>query len=291
MDTDGGPIGGCGMTDPMRGEFAPDEVIGGGDTTPSAPPEQYGVGPFSVREVALMGVWVVAFVVSFFPASTSTASSVWLSGLAWILTIGVPTAAIFLIVLRRLSPEGIRRVGSLGIDQFASVAFTVSAVVWLGWVWDTVALAAAGGPWLGTWVIWVEVLAALAGVALTVFAPLIPVLREDFQHRPEALAHPNARPMRPVRPRPARPRPAPAPAEADEPTAVAPATAPDSPPDVFWALVPEERDVLDESGVPVFAVGPTAWALVIEDRDGVFVIRHEDGRVGFLHDTAGVTRG
>ena len=57
--------------------------------------------------------------------------SVWTNGLDWILTIGVPTVAVFLIVLRRFSPDGIRRVGSLGIDQFASVAFSVSAVVWL----------------------------------------------------------------------------------------------------------------------------------------------------------------
>lgn len=284
------------MTDPVRGEFGPDEVIGDGDTTPEAIRDPYGVGPFSVREVALLGVWFVAFVVSFFPVATGSGASVWLSGLSWILTVGVPTAAAFLIVLRRLSPEGIRRVGSLGIDQFASVAFTVSAVIWLGSVWDTVAVAAAGGPWLRTWVIWVELVAALAGVVLTVFAPLIPVLREDFRHRPEVLAHPSARPMRPVRPRPARPRPArPGSAatspDAGEPTVVAPVAAGDAPPDVFWALVPEERDVLDDRGVPLFVVGPTAWALVIEDRDGVFLIRHEDGRVGFLHDTADVTRG
>lgn len=284
------------MTDPVRGEFGPDEVIGDGDTTPGAIPDPYGVGPFSVREVSLLGVWFVAFVVSFFPVAAGTGASVWLSGLSWVLTVGVPTAAVFLIVLRRLSPEGIRRVGSLGIDQFASVAFTVSAVIWLGSVWDTVAVAAAGGPWLRTWVIWVELVAALAGVVLTVFAPVIPVLREDFRHRPEVLAHPSARPMRPVRPRPVRSRaarrgPAAESSEAAEPTAVAPVAPADASPEVFWALVPEERDVLDDRGLPLFVVGPTAWALVIEDRDGVFVIRHEDGRVGFLHDTADVTRG
>lgn len=284
------------MTDPVRGEFGPDEVIGDGDTTPAAAPDLYGVGPFSVREVALLGVWFAAFVVSFFPVAAATGASVWLSGLSWILTVGVPTAAAFLIALRRLSPDGIRRVGSLGIDQFASVAFTVSAVIWLGWVWDTVAIVAAGGPWLRTWVIWVELVAALAGVVLTVFAPVIPVLGEDFRHRPEVLAHPSARPMRPVRPRPVRPRPvrsrpADVPRDAGEPTVVAPVLAAAAAPDVFWALVPEEREVLDDRGVPLFVVGPTAWALVIEDRDGVFVIRHEDGRVGFLHDTADVTRG
>ena len=39
------------------------------------------------------------------------------------------------------------------------------------------------------------------------------------------------------------------------------------------------------------AIGPTAWALVLEDRGEVFVVRHEDGRVGYLHDVSGVTRG
>ena len=34
---------------------------------------QYGVGPFSVREVALVGVWLVAFVVSFFSVATQPA--------------------------------------------------------------------------------------------------------------------------------------------------------------------------------------------------------------------------
>ena len=49
--------------------------------------------------------------------------------------------------------------------------------------------------------------------------------------------------------------------------------------------------MVDERGIPIFRVGPTAWALVIEDRGEVFVVRHEDGRVGYLHDVSGVTRG
>ena len=59
----------------------------------------------------------------------------------------------------------------------------------------------------------------------------------------------------------------------------------------FWALAPEERNVVDESGIPIFRVGPTAWALVIEDRGETFVVRNEDGRIGYLHDVEGVTRG
>ena len=55
--------------------------------------------------------------------------------------------------------------------------------------------------------------------------------------------------------------------------------------------MPEERDVVDERDIPIFRIGPTAWALVIEDRGETFVVRHEDGRIGYLHDVSGVTRG
>lgn len=340
-------------------------------------PPQYGVGPFSIREAALGGIWLLALIVSFFPVygRMGQGSSVWTSGIDWILTIGVPTAAVFLLILRRLSPDGIRRVGSLGIDQFASVAFSVSAVVWLAIIWNSFLALAANGVFLATWVVWVEFLLMLAGVILTVFAPLIPPFAQDFAGRPEVPAHRNARPVRAIAPRPApAPRPAATPAEdaaaaapraaaADEPrpahdvddtaetrrdalsgaapsdTALAEPAAPASTPDTadaesagapappataataelataewepaaardtyepvaepsaparrqaFWALAPDERDVVDEVGIPIFRIGPTAWALVIEDRGDTFVVRHDDGRIGYLHDVEGVTRG
>jgi len=295
-------------------------------------PPQYGVGPFSTREVVILGVWLLAFVTSFFSLSLLRFDSVWTSGIVWILTIAVPTVAVFLIVLRRLSPTGIRRVGSLGIDQFASVAFSVSTVVWLSYVWETIAFVADGGPMVRSWVMWVEFILMIAGVILTVFAPFIPVLCEDFRHRPEVVAHRNARPLRPVVARPApefQPLAGPEDAEpsyepvepsapaydagyetssypvsyssepaadvwAPETTAYAPAADPQPAPvrqQAFWALAPDERDVVDEQGAPLFTVGPDAWALVIEDRGEAFVVRHEDGRVGYLHDVEDVTRG
>ncbi|MFG6401080.1 hypothetical protein [Microbacterium sp. P04] len=348
-------------------------------TATQGTPPQYGIGPFSVREVILGGVWLVAFIVSFFPinllaqpeATLIGGTNVWVSGLSWVLTIGLPTVAVFLIALRRLSPTGIRRFGSLGIDQFASVAFAVSAIVWLQLVWETVAVSLEVGVWVRSWVIWVELVLMLAGVVLTVFAPFIPGLEQDFQDRPEEPAHRNARPVRAVvaRPKTERPRPVPAPAATDTSSVPAPYGAPydaaaapvatetgaheaapaaapvtaaepqpttgdtgsydtdifaplgatgsvdqwaptddtvrttamptqDDPdpepapaPQAFWALVPVERDIVDDYGRPLFRIGPTAWALVIEDRGQAFVVRHEDGRVGFLHDTSGVTRG
>lgn len=344
------------------------------------PAPQYGVGPFSIREVALGGAWLIAFIASFFPVygEIGTGPTVWGSGIDWVLMIGVPTVAVFLIVLRRLSPQGIRRVGSLGIDQFASVAFSVAAVLWLAIIWKSFITLFGQSVFAGTWVVWVEFIMMLAGVFLTVLAPFIAPFNQDFLGRTEVAAHRVARPARPVTPRPPAPAPA---AEAAatpsvyadyaapaQPVESAPAAAPgaarasdsdaapywDADGDVvgaddrtgatttvlpvaaddqvtevapaeqsaeefesptareeaepaaaesasepavpaqhqaFWALVPEERDVVDEIGIPVFRIGPTAWALVIEDRGEVFVVRHEDGRIGYLHDVSGVTRG
>ena len=59
----------------------------------------------------------------------------------------------------------------------------------------------------------------------------------------------------------------------------------------FWILAATERDVHDEHGEPVFRIGPTAWTLVIEDRDGAYVVRHDDGRIGYLHDISDITKG
>lgn len=338
------------MTDERANEYAEvDESVD--ESTPEERP-QYGVGPFSVREVVLVGVWLVAFIVSFFSVASQQAmaqllfgGSVWTNGLDWILTIGAPTVAVFLIVLRRFSPDGIRRVGSLGIDQFASVAFSVSAVVWLTLLWRNVAVSIETGVWIYGWVVWVEFFLMLAGVVLTVAAPFIPVFAEDFTGRREIVAHRNARPIRAVSARPPRPAPVaeesqadtaalaagayaqtgqsdtyPVPAYGDqsagesapaeqndwapaqtldtfEPVEAEPEPEPQSPSQpqsahqAFWALSPEDRDIVDERGVPIFRVGPTAWALVLEDRGEVFVVRHEDGRVGYLHDVSDVTRG
>jgi hypothetical protein len=182
----------------------------GTDSTVAEPEEapQYGVGPFTIREVAILGLWAVGFIVSFFSVVQIPFRSVWMSGIDWVLPIGVPTVAVFLIVLRRISPDGIRRVGSLGVDQFASVAFSVSSVIWLSYIWNTIATVIDDGPWYTTWVVWVELIVFVALVLLSVFAPFIAPFDEDFRGRPAAPAHRNARAVRAVV---ARPRPEPGP--------------------------------------------------------------------------------
>lgn len=348
---------------------------------------EYGILGLTLRELIIVSAWAVAFIVSFFAVSPH-GGSVWAGGIDWILTIGLPTAAVFLVVLRRFSPEGIRRVGSLGIDQFASVAVSVAAVVWGQMLWRQIAVSIDSGSLLVGWVPIVAEVAMLALVAATVAAPLIPRLRDDFQGRMETLAHRSANPVRPViaRPRPQRAVAAAAPddvrtdapyaevetglaldSDSDEGTdhdetddetdddvtrvvepvpvvdgtwpvladvtsatdaadaviAADPADAaepvgaddrhndqqaPESEaslrrtrneqsrtvePDLrpFWILAPTEREVLDEHGHPLFRIGPTAWVLVIEDRGGAFVVRHDDGRIGYLHDITDITKG
>ena len=60
----------------------------------------------------------------------------------------------------------------------------------------------------------------------------------------------------------------------------------------FWVYSPVQRPVVDEvSGVTVFEIGPSAWALAILDRGSELVIRHDDGRVGVLQNLDGITRG
>lgn len=395
-------------TDQPNADFAADEPAPGAeaDLAPEADAEafseddgvlydeevkpEYGVLGFTLRELLIVAAWLVAFIVSFFPLYTSegvVSGSLWSTGIQWILPIGVPTVAVFLVVLRRFSPDGIRRVGSLGIDQFASVAFSVAAVYWAQTIWEMIAASIRTDAFLLSWLAVIQLLAMLALVAFTVFAPLIPGLREDFHGRLVTLAHRNANPVRPVIARPRTERPssqgqdASAPAgpetedafaypsdsadagsrsrESDTATTVldvelsgqsttdeierlglagqVPLTSHASGGDTgtagggdeddyvpgyarrsrgqddgsaaqedvdatnprndvpaaqpFWALAPTERDVYDERGEPLFRIGPTAWALVIEDRGGAYVVRHDDGRVGYLHDISDMTKG
>ncbi|WP_341974375.1 hypothetical protein [Microbacterium sp. LWO13-1.2] len=395
------------FTDSESEAFIEDGVLYDEEVTP-----EYGILGFTLRELLIVAAWLVAFVVSFFPLVGE--ASIWAVGIQWILPIGLPTVAVFLLVLRRFSPDGIRRVGSLGIDQFASVAFSVSATVWLGSLWGAVAASIGYGSWTLPWNGVVQVIVSLALVAFTVFAPIIPGLKEDFQGRLVTLAHRNANPVRPViaRPRPVAPEHAPetpgaAVAESDSATADAPQnesatmvldlelsgehttdeilradfagqvplaahasnggtgteettaadtyapsysrrsrgqdadwqaepvendehgaadgfdalveelsepsaghdadpaadlddatdldatnpreSAPAAQP--FWILAPTERDVHDERGETLFRIGPGAWALVIEDRGGAYVVRHDDGRIGYLHDLADIAKG
>lgn len=290
---------------------------------------QPGILGFTLREILIVAAWLVLFIVSFVPVGWGPA--LWGQGISWIIPLGLPTVAVFLIVLRRFSPDGIRRVGSLGIDQFASVAFSIAALWWVQVIWEFVSVSLFNGSYGVIWVPWVQLAALLMLVVVTVAAPLIPGLREDFQGRLVTLAHRNASPVRPVVARPRLER-----SLVEEPTdeidpesddeqlleesvpltehasggaigtvmdlgddyipAYRRSSDTEAVPDAseaqpFWVLAPVERDVVDEQGEPIFRIGPDAWALVIEDRGGAYVVRHDDGRIGYLHDISDITKG
>jgi hypothetical protein len=405
----------------------PDSPTAAGESTSSP----HGVGPFTVREVVLLGLSSLILLFSFFSLYEDWYAPIWNASIDWVLGVGLPVVAAVLLVIRRLSPSTRVRVGSLSADQFASVAFTIAALLWLSTVGYGFQNLADGLEVGVTWVAWIELLLSAAGVFFTVLAPFVPPFSEDFAGRVEDVAHPVAREPRPVAPRPRRePQPSaagwspqtpygqpygqapqghdaavygqqhgqasygqpsygqptygqqaygqhpygqpaygqqyppatgptaafeaqpteaqpaepasdadaltaqfvdhtaavessapiddavPAPDDAvptsddavdqgDVPTSVVPVQGrgDDVQPDsadpspaapasqAFWALAPDERDVVDAYGAPLFRIGPTAWALVVEDRGESYVVRHDDGRIGFLHDISGVTRG
>ncbi|MGF3052374.1 hypothetical protein ACQUSY_00130 [Microbacterium sp. YY-03] len=329
--------------------------------------------PWTLRELILVGVGVLLLVFSFFPfvGSFDFGFTLWSTG-GWILQVAGPIIAVVLVALRPFVPV-ISRIGSLSVDQFASVTFSVAAISWL-------ATLMSGGGGALAWAGWLILLLTLGGVVLTVAAPFIPGLREEFDQRPEEVAPRAARTTRvvpegakqftinttapgayqapaaapaaaPVQENPWAAQqqvpaqenpwaaqqqvPAPAqenawatpvadvaPAAESAPVAEAPvedSAAEEAPVEAapaaeaaveaapaaevaapteaapaaqqpFWALVPEERPVVDGSGAEIFRVGPTAWALVVEDNGSSFVIRHDDGRTGTLTDVSGVVR-
>jgi len=124
--------------------FIEDGVLYDDDVTP-----EYGILGFTLRELLIVGVWLVHFLLSFFPIVVN--ATLWSTGIEWLLPVGLPTAAVFLLVLRRFSPDGIRRVGSLGIDQFASVAFSVAAIDLIGRLWLAISGVIGTGFWALSW--------------------------------------------------------------------------------------------------------------------------------------------
>ncbi len=357
----------------------------GGQPGYGAPAPQKKPLPYTIREFILMGVGLLILVFSFFPLASSSffTVSLWSIGF-WLPLVLLPFAASALIAARPFLPL-VNRIGSLSTDQFASVVYSSAMVVWAALGLGIGSLAGGG---FGSWVVWVLVLLTIAGIVLTVGAPFIPGLREEFDQRPEETAPragrttrvipegkgvtlpagapvaqqtqpntwgqtPAAAPVAQENPGAAQQQvPAPAqenpwaaqqqvPAPAQENPWATPVAAEDAPVEVapvaadvpaeaapaaevaqeeaeaapaeatpveatpaeaapaeaapaaqqpFWALVPEERPVVDGSGAEIFRVGPIAWALVVEDNGSSFVIRHDDGRTGTLTDVSGVVR-
>lgn len=344
-----------------------------------------------MREWGIVAGAVVLLAMSFIPiiASPYVYVPVWATGFGtWFLAVILPVAAATLVLVRRLAAPQLRVLG-FGVDQIVTVTAVGALIAWISFLFG----GTIGGvpQWIGTVV-------SLGLIFLSLVAPFVPGLKDDFAERPALPADPSTLGVRPItrvggapqaqpygapaygqnatgvaptfdpnatanfgagwagaaqqQPQAAAEVPAQqwgqqqeapaqqwgqqqaAPAEAASaqqwaqnaapaaqaapveaapvaeaaaeaapvaepvqeaaPEAVAeaaPATDAAAKTAPFWALSPVERDVVDANGQAIFQVGPTAWALVVEDRGDSFVIRHDDGRTGVLADISGVTRG
>ncbi len=159
-------------------------------------------GPFTARDLLVFAAVLLLFLASLLPMFGRY--NLWnLSNLFFLgLGIVLPLIVAALFVARRLQPENSLRIGSLSVDQFASVVASFAVAFYF----LSVAVAFSGYLLLGF-------VGALALLAATVLAPHIPLLRDDFKDRAVSAAHPVARdavaPVRkPAAPKPAAPKPA-----------------------------------------------------------------------------------
>ncbi|NUU30710.1 hypothetical protein [Arthrobacter sp. C9C5] len=141
------------------------------------------LGPFTVRDLTVFGSTLVLFIASLIPMFAER-YNLWNLGSLFFLGLGVllPVIVAALFVARRVSPGTKIRIGSLSIDQFASVVASFSLAFFF------LATAGAFVPSL-----LLGLVGALGLFTATVLARLIPSLAGDFLHRAEVPAHVVAR--------------------------------------------------------------------------------------------------
>jgi hypothetical protein len=161
------------------------------------------LGPFTVRDLTVFGATLILFIASLIPMF-AIRYNLWNLGSLFFLGLGIllPLIVCALFVARRLSPGTKMRIGSLSVDQFASVVASFAVAFFF------LAVAVAYVP---------SMLLALVGAlglfAGTVLARFVPYLAGDFLDRAETPAHVAARDAAaPVR----KPRAPKAPGEAKE---------------------------------------------------------------------------
>ncbi|MFJ4029614.1 hypothetical protein ACIPWF_19720 [Paenarthrobacter sp. NPDC089989] len=160
------------------------------------------LGPFTVRDLTVFGSVLLMFVASLLPMFGGR-YNLWNLGNLFFLLLGIllPLVVAALFVARRLQPGTIVRVGSLSIDQFASVTAAFSLPLFF----LTIADSFNGGVLLG-------LIGSLGLLAATVLGPHLPFLSADFKGRAEVPAHlvarpaavPTRKPSAPKEPKPAK---------------------------------------------------------------------------------------
>ena len=193
------------------------------------------LGPFTVRDLTVFAATLILFVASLLPMFEAR-FNLWNAGSLFFLGLGIvlPLIVSALFAARRLSPATKVRLGSLSIDQFASVVASFSMAFFF------LSAATAYAPSL-----LVGLIGSVVLFAATVLGQFIPVLASDFLGRDEAPAHVVARESAVPLPRPHTPK-APKPAAETAAAAGSGAPAPD--------------DVMSHAGSSPLATGPTPAA-------------------------------
>ncbi|MET1152663.1 hypothetical protein [Arthrobacter sp.] len=159
-------------------------------------------GPFTVRDLVVGAGVILLFLSSVLPLEVlrGVGVNLWNSAGLFQLGLGIllPAVVLVLFVVRRLAPQTPLRIGSLSVDQFASVVASLA----LAFYFLTIVTVYSVSGIIGF-------IGALVLFAGTVCARWIPQLAVDFVGRPETPAHPVARDAVPAAPRPKAPQPAP----------------------------------------------------------------------------------
>ncbi len=137
------------------------------------------LGPFTIRDLTVFGSTLLLFIASLIPMF-AFAYNLWNLGSLFFLGLGIvlPLIVTALFVARRLSPSTRIRIGSLSIDQFASVVASFTLAFFF------LAVAGAFVPSM-----LIALLGALGLFAATVLARWIPFFAGDFLGREETPAH------------------------------------------------------------------------------------------------------
>ncbi|WP_404320644.1 hypothetical protein [Arthrobacter luteolus] len=172
-------------------------------------------GPFGLRDIVVGAAVLVMLVGSVLPFAVAGGRNLWTVFSLFYVGIGIimPLLVAGLFAARRLAPSVRLRVGSLSLDQFASVIAVLAAIFFflqLVYVFSI-------GSLLGF-------IGAVALLAATTFAPHIPPFSAEFSNRTEIPAHPVARDAKPLL-RALKPVPAPKPENAGGPSGAGPAGA------------------------------------------------------------------
>ncbi|HEV7166900.1 MAG TPA: hypothetical protein VGN49_02925 [Micrococcaceae bacterium] len=174
-------------------EFDPDGNGPGTQRNTTTEGQPAVLGPFTLRDIVVLASVLVMLVGSLLPIVRSfSGPNLWNGASLFFIGIGIvlPLVVAGLFLARRLAPKangagsngpGLR-IGSLSMDQFASVVAAFAAAFFF--------LSTVAGYSLG---FLVDLIGSLGLLVSTVLAPMLPFFAADFTGRTEIPAHPVAR--------------------------------------------------------------------------------------------------